>query len=81
MNLTITKIQFMHGRCSDPDCPVCTHRYKEVPEWLEKRLTIVRVGFPRSPWWEVKESNGDCYRRLRGDLRRPGFYDLNPDVN
>jgi hypothetical protein len=45
-----------------------------MDEWLRKRLTVITKGAPKSPWWQVKEPNGDCYRKLRGNRRQPGFY-------
>jgi hypothetical protein len=90
MQLTITKIRFMHGKCSDAECPVCHWRTpkdggdarsmawnkKRVTAWLKKLLTVQPCAAkPDSPWWNVKEEVGTCYRKLRGDLRPPGFYD------
>lgn len=70
----------MHDRCTDKICPLCTANKKlTVNEWIHMHLTVTETGWPRSPWWNVEESNGDCYRALRGDLRPPGYYDQNPD--
>lgn len=69
----------MHGQCTEQDCPVCVNgTYQDADKWLKSKLKVVLSGLPKSPWWEVEESNGDCYRKLRGDLRKPGFYDFNP---
>lgn len=77
--LTYTKIAFMHGRCRNMGCPVCRNApIPEIDEWLRKHVTVGRTGAPKSPWWEVAEPNRDCYRKLRGDLRPPGYYDTNP---
>jgi hypothetical protein len=81
MNLTITKITFMHGACSNIECPVCKDGTNmEVDTWLRKKLNVISTGAPRSPWWTVEEQNGDCYRILRGDLKKPGYYDKNPEA-
>jgi hypothetical protein len=82
--LTWTKIGFMHGACDRADCPVCDDldsSIARVDAWLRCRLTVTGTGVPDSPWWNVVESNGECYRKLRGNLRRPGFYDRNPDAH
>ena len=91
--LTITKVKFMHGKCTDAGCPVCGWTTPEggatpqpmarnktrVTQWLEARLTLLPTrAKPESPWWEVEEPNGDCYRKLRGDLRPPGYYRKHP---
>lgn len=82
MKLTYTKIKFMHGRCSSKNCPVCNgNSISSINLWLCARLTILSTGSPKSPWWLVRESNGDCYRLLKGDLRKPGYYDLNPEIH
>lgn len=77
----------MHGRCSVVGCPVCSpcvereSSIEKLDTWLRMRLTVVSSGMPHSPWWEVEQSNGDCYRKLRGNLRHAGYYDRNPDVH
>lgn len=85
MNLTITKIIFMHGQCDEELCPLCKGSKERNPkqninEWVHLRLSVVKTGYPKSSWWEVEESNGDCYRALRGNLRPLGYYDTHPDV-
>ena len=82
MKLTWTKISFMHGQCDDDLCPICGRNSSiaDIDLWLRKYLTIEKTGSPKSPWWEVREQNGDCYRALRGNLRHPGYYDQNPDA-
>lgn len=77
MKLTGTKVQFMHGQCSTLGCPVCSpsSSIPEITEWLQKHLTVIKTGSPKSPWWEVLESNPDCYKKLRGNLRQKGYYD------
>ena len=94
-NLTITKIKFMHGECDESECPVCrwwtpkggatpktmAWNKKRVTEWLKARLTVLPArSKPDSPWWNVEEENGDCYRKLRGNLRNPGYYDEHPEA-
>ena len=94
-NLTITKIKFMHGECDEAECPVCrwwTPKHaatpktmawnkKRVTEWLKARLTVLPArSKPDSPWWNVEEENGDCYRKLRRNLRNPGYYDEHPEA-
>jgi hypothetical protein len=82
MKLTLTKIEFMHGECSNTGCPICKGgTYQDADTWLRKILTVEASGLPKSPWWDVVESNGDCYRALRGDLRLPGYYDKNPEIH
>ncbi len=81
MKLTYTKIAFMHGQCNNSECPVCRNApTAEIDIWLRQYLTVQKTGSPKSPWWEVAEPNGDCYRKLRGNLRKPGFYDQNPEA-
>ena len=85
MNLTITKISYMHGQCNEKFCPLCKGNKEHDPrqninEWIHSKLTVVSTGYPNSPWWEVEEENGDCYRTLRGNMRLPGYYDKNPHV-
>lgn len=73
MNLTITKIEFMHGACDDKNCPICNDRnFKSIQKthyWVRQRLTVLNSGYPKSPWWEVKQSNEECYRILKGNKR------------
>ena len=93
--LTISKIQFMHGTCDENECPVCrwwtpktgatpktmTWNCKRVQPWLAARLTVLPCKKkPDSPWWLVQEENGDCYRKLKGNLRNPGYNDQNPEA-
>ena len=76
INITATKIEFMHGECDNWKCPICRRgSVWEYNDWINERLTVVKTGFPRSPWWVVEEETGDCYRKLRGNKRLPGFYD------
>lgn len=79
--LTWTKIGLMHGACDMADCPVCEASCRSVPlvdAWVRARLTVFATGAPVSPWWMVSESNGECYRKLRGNLRKPGYHDTGP---
>jgi hypothetical protein len=91
--LTITKIKFMHGECSADECPVChwtageittaakIYNKKLVTQWLETYLILLPdESKPDSPWWVVENTNGDCYRKLQGDLRYPSYYTKNPNA-
>lgn len=77
MKLTITKIEFMHGSCDEKKCPICNdRRFKSIQKihyWVLQRLIVTRSGYPKSPWWIVKEENEECYRILKGNLRSTGF--------
>jgi hypothetical protein len=85
MHLTIKKIEFMHGECDETLCPICkdsTNDPKQnINEWIHMKLSVVRTGYPNSYWWDVEETNGDCYRTLRGNLRYPGYYDTHPEAH
>lgn len=76
MHLTATKITFMHGECNENKCPICKGgTMGDWNEWLHIRLWVTQTGFPKSPWWVVKEETKECYQKLRGNLRHKGFYD------
>lgn len=81
MKITFTKAEFMHGRCNEKTCPFCTakNRYEsnidKVDEYIKIKLTVIKTGAPKSPWWDVKEDVKQCYQKLRGNLRHKGFYD------
>jgi len=80
MKITWTKLQYMHGQCSDETCPVCDKdsTLNSVNSWINKRLTVWQSGCkgPRpSPWWNVVENEKDSYQKLKGDLRQKGYYD------
>lgn len=80
MKITFTKLQFMHGKCSKPDCPICdiTAPLHLIDKWVSHRLTVYKSGIRGqvwSPWWVVVESEEQAYPILKGDLRRDGFWD------
>ena len=76
MNLTITKIKYMHFQCTDKECPICSNdSLEEIDKYIRSRVTVQNSGSPYSPWWYVEEDTRECYRALRGNLRPKGFYD------
>lgn len=75
MKLTISDIEYMHGRCKTPECPVCcwwtpkggatpktmAWNKKRVTAWLKELLTVVPCGSKSdSPWWMVEEERDVC---------------------
>lgn len=80
--LTITYLSYIHGRCNEPECPVCrwwtpkggpspkslAWNKKRVTAWLKERLTVLPVrSKPESPWWMVQETKEECYDKLRAN--------------
>lgn len=78
--MTITYLQFVHGRCSDKECPVCrwwtpkdgpsaksmAWNKKRVTSWLkEKGITVLPDRRNDSPFWNVTNSKEECYAKLR----------------
>lgn len=80
MKLTITDIERLHGRCNDPDCPVCrwwtpkggatpktmAWNKKRVTAWLKERVSLLPcTAKSDSPWWLVEEEKENCRDLLR----------------